>query len=209
MQRRASPILCLWRAMAGRAVFLVGFMGSGKSSVGRELANRLDWKFVDLDRQIEVREQKSIPQIFDQHDEQGFRAAETAALLALLDLMQSMTSASVIALGGGAFGQPANRQLISDWPTVFLDSSLDELWNRCSEDESVRPLRRDRQQFSRLYEERLPSYRQATITVVTSGRDISSICAEIEGKLNLGKSLSSDVLPKASHPANSVSGGSR
>lgn len=192
--------------MAAPAVFLVGFMGSGKSSVGRELARRLNWKFIDLDQQIEVREQKTIPEIFEKQGEPGFRAAETAALL---DLTQSMTSESVIALGGGAFGQTANRKLISSWPTVFLETSLDELWNRCSQDESVRPLRNDRQQFSRLYEQRLPFYRQATVTVVTSAKDISSICAEIEGKLNLGKSLSSDVLPKASHPANSVSGGSR
>lgn len=181
-------------------------MGSGKSTVGQELARRLDWTFIDLDQQIERRERKSIPDIFDQQGEPGFRSAETAALR---ELTQSLTSASVIALGGGAFGESKNRELISIWPSVFLQASLDELWSRCSHDRSIRPLRNDRQQFSRLYEKRLPSYLEATVTVVTSDRDIPSICSEIEGKLNLGKSPSSHGLPEASHPANSVPGGSR
>jgi shikimate kinase len=168
--------------MGARAVFLVGFMGSGKTSVGCELAQRLGWEFVDLDAHIEAREGQGIPQIFRDRGEAGFRAAETAALM---DLTQSLEHASVVALGGGAFVQDANRELLRAWPSVFLQAPVDELWRRCSEDEEIRPLRKDSDQFAQLHAERLPFYRQATVTVVTSGRDPASICAEIEAALQL------------------------
>src|SRR5271154_4382073 len=71
-------------AMAVRAVFLVGFMASGKSSVGQELARRLSWDFVDLDSRIEARERKIVPEIFQSSGETGFRVAETNALRDLL-----------------------------------------------------------------------------------------------------------------------------
>src|SRR2546423_1608235 len=100
--------------MAVRAVFLTGFMGSGKSSVGRELARRLHWDFVDLDKRIEMRERKSIAEIFSGQGEAGFRATETAALL---ELTQSLERDSVVALGGGAFTQDKNRELLLPWPS--------------------------------------------------------------------------------------------
>jgi len=157
-------------------------MGSGKTSVGRELAQRLGWEFVDLDAHIEAREGQGIPQIFRDRGEAGFRAAETAALM---DLTQSLERASVVALGGGAFVQDANRELLRSRPSVFLQAPVDELWRRCCDDEEIRPLRKDPDQFAQLYAERLPFYRQATVTVVTSGRDPASICAEIEATLQL------------------------
>jgi shikimate kinase len=168
--------------MGARAVFLVGFMASGKSSVGRELARRLGWEFVDLDAHIETREQQSVPEIFRNHGEPGFRLAEAAALL---DLTQSLERDSVVALGGGAFAQDKNRELLRSWPSVFLQAPVDELWRRSSEDQEIRPLRKDRDQFTRLYTERLPFYREATLSVETSGKDPASICAEIETALQL------------------------
>src|SRR5258705_8221106 len=102
--------------MGARAVFLIGFMASGKSIVGRELARRLGWEFVDLDSHIETREQQSVPEIFRNHGEPGFRLAEAAALL---DLTQSLERDSVVALGGGAFAQDKNRELLRSWPSVF------------------------------------------------------------------------------------------
>lgn len=169
--------------MGARAVFLVGFMASGKSTVGPELARRLGWNFVDLDTCIEVREHMSVPQIFTERGEEGFRVAETAALT---DLTLTLKRDSVVALGGGAFAQESNRKLLRDWPSVFLNTPVEELWRRCTEDPAVRPLRKDRQQFARLYQDRLPCYRQARLTVETSGKDPISICAEIESTLQLG-----------------------
>ena len=169
-------------AMGARAVFLLGFMASGKSTVGAELARRLRWDFVDLDSRIEAREQKSVPEIFREHGEPGFRLAESNALQ---DLMKSLDHNSVIALGGGAFTQERNRELLRDWPSVFLDAPLEELWRRSLADGIERPLRKDREHFARLHAERLPFYRQATVVVETSGREADSVCAEIERVLHL------------------------
>jgi shikimate kinase len=168
--------------MGVRAIFLVGFMGSGKSSVGQELAQRLRWDFVDLDARIESRERRTIPEIFRNHGEPGFRLVETTALC---ELTESLERDTVVALGGGAFAQERNRAVIRHWPTVFLEAPVDELWRRSSEEKDTRPLRKDRQQFARLYAERLPSYRQAAVAVETAGKDLVSICAEIESALQL------------------------
>lgn len=163
-------------------MFLVGFMASGKSTVGPELARRQGWEFVDLDSRIEAREQKTVAAIFRDSGESEFRRAETAALL---DVTTNLQLGSVVALGGGAFIQPRNRELLQAWPTVFLDAPHEELWHRSQQDGIERPLRQNRQQFARLYEERLPYYRQATITIDTAGKEPASICAEIECALRL------------------------
>ncbi len=91
-------------------MFLVGFMGSGKNTVGQELARRLAWDFVDLDARIEAREEQTIPEIFRLQGEAAFRTAETNALRDLLT--KSLDRDSVVALGGGAFAQENNRELL-------------------------------------------------------------------------------------------------
>ena len=96
--------------MRVRAVFLVGFMGSGKSSVGQELARRLGWDFVDLDARIESREGQTVPEIFRDRGEAGFRLAETSALGDLLS--EPLERNRVVALGGGAFAVERNRELL-------------------------------------------------------------------------------------------------
>ena len=163
-------------------MFLVGFMASGKSTVGPELARRLGWEFVDLDSRVEAREQKSVPEIFRDVGEPGFRLAEGNALQ---HLTQSLDRNSVVALGGGAFAQEKNRALLRDWPSVFLNAPVEELWRRSLADGVERPLRKNRDQFGQLHSARLPFYRQATITIETAGRDVISICSEIEGALQL------------------------
>ncbi len=178
-----APFSASWSAMGARAVFLVGFMASGKTTVGQELARRLRWDFVDIDARIEFREHQSIDEIFRVRGEREFRQAETAALR---DLLTTLATDTVVALGGGAFAPDKNRELLRPWPSVFLEAPLDELWRRSSEDKEIRPLRKDREQFARLYAERLPFYRQATLVVETSGKDPASICAEIETALHLG-----------------------
>ena len=177
-------------------MFLVGFMGSGKNTVGQELARRLAWDFVDLDARIEGRERQTVPEIFRVRGEPAFRTAETAALRELLT--NSLVRDSVIALGGGAFAQKDNRELLGPWPSVFLDAPPQELWQRCVEDEARsgvkgepatierRPLRKDAEQFARLHAERLPYYREASVIVQTSGKEVTAICLEIERALQLG-----------------------
>jgi len=170
-------------AMGVRAVFLVGFMASGKSSVGQELARRLDWDFVDLDARIESRERQTISEIFRDRGEPGFRFAETNALRDLLT--EPLKRNRVIALGGGAFEQERNRELLRQWPSVFLEAPVPELWQRSLKDGVERPLREDPDTFAQLYAERLPFYRQASVVVETAGKPLASICVEIEGALQL------------------------
>jgi shikimate kinase len=158
-------------------------MASGKSTVGPELARRLNWDFVDLDTRIESRERQTVPEIFRQRGESGFRLAETSALQDLL--AEPLPRPSIVALGGGAFIQPQNRELLRDSPTVFLHAASDELWQRSLTDGIERPLRSDPERFARLYEERLPLYREARITVDTTGKSVASICVEIENALLL------------------------
>jgi shikimate kinase len=171
--------------MSVRAVFLVGFMACGKSSVGQELARHMDWDFVDLDIRIESRERQTIPEIFRDRGESGFRLAETNALRELTEALEQdpLQRNTVVALGGGTFAHPQNRDLLRSWPSFFLDAPLDELWRRTTEDVKMRPLRSDRTEFARLHQYRLPFYRQATVTVVTSGKDPASLCQEIERTL--------------------------
>lgn len=177
--------------MGVRAVFLVGFMGSGKNTVGQELARRLAWNFLDLDAQIEAREQQSIPDIFRMQGEPAFRSAETNALRDLTNSLarDSVARDIVVALGGGAFAQETNRELLQPWPSVFLDAPVSELWQRCLQHEAAgakRPLRNNFKQFAQLHEERLPFYRQAYAVIETSGKDPADICREIERALQLG-----------------------
>jgi shikimate kinase len=189
---RSVQVCASWSAMGVRAVFLVGFMASGKSSVGQELARRLRWDFMDLDARIESRERQTIPQIFEAGGEPAFRQAETAALK---DLLIAITADSVIALGGGAFIQEENRALLRDRPSVFLETPVDELWQRSLQDKTERPLRKSWDQFARLYQERLPCYRQATLVVETAGKDLFAICAEIESALQLAVASESEATP--------------
>jgi shikimate kinase len=158
-------------------------MACGKTAVGRELASRLGWSFIDLDARIELREQLSIPEIFRARGEAAFRQAETAAIRDILN--QPRLSNMVVALGGGAFTLEENRDLLQTFPTVFLKAPPGELWNRSQHDGIDRPLRQDRAQFESLYLLRLPSYRKATLTVDTLGQDLSAICMEIENGLGL------------------------
>jgi shikimate kinase len=164
-----------------KAVVLVGFMGAGKTSVGQALAQRLGWRFVDLDHQIEARERRSIAEIFRDSGEQAFRQAETAALQSLLKALGD-GDPTVVALGGGAFAQPANVALLQSAlvPTIFLDATADELWERCCAQGLDRPLLRDDAEFARLYEERRPHYLKAGVRLQTSGKPTGQVVREIE-----------------------------
>lgn len=158
-----------------KLIYLLGFMGTGKSSVGALLAQQMGWPFADLDTIIEAGQGATIRQIFEQAGEPFFRQLEHAALEEV-----SRKEPLVIALGGGTFVQKANFNLIRQTRgvTIWLDCPLEELWQRCSTMDN-RPLFRDRESFSRLYEQRLPHYRQADVRVFTGSRTPEDIVQEI------------------------------
>jgi len=165
--------------------FLVGFMGAGKTSVGRALGQLLNGKFEDLDDRIEAQEGRSIEQIFRESGEAEFRRAESAALSELLAERNSFLR--VVALGGGAFAQAQNALLVQEAGavTVFLDAPAEELYRRCAQEGRERPLCRDFEQFRKLLDERRPSYLKATLQVDTSGKAINVIAAEVACSLGL------------------------
>ncbi len=166
-------------------VFLVGFMGSGKTSVGQALARILGWRFQDLDDYIQQRAGRIIAEIFRDSGETEFRRLECVAIRELLARLDASSNA-VIALGGGAFAQPQIAAILKErnCPVVFLDAPIEELWRRC-EEAVVRPMKRDPQQFRRLYETRRPHYLQATARVDTQGKTVESIAAEIAATFEL------------------------
>jgi shikimate kinase len=162
-----------------RTITLVGFMGAGKTSVGKELAGLLGWSFEDLDDRIQAREQRTIEEIFRDSGEVEFRRCEHMALRELLSETES--ASRVIALGGGAFAQTENASLLQDRsiPSVFLDAPVEELFRRCKRQRLKRPLHQDETHFRELYEMRRPLYMAATCRVETGGKPIGEIAAEI------------------------------
>ena len=185
----SSPVAA---GLAGNAVFLVGFMGAGKSSVGRALGLGLNWTFEDLDDRIAARERRTVAEIFRDSGESEFRRAEHAALQ---DVLQELRGggARIVALGGGAFVQKDNVALLkaSGVPTVFLDAPVEELWLRCcrqaSETGAQRPLLRSQEQFRELYETRRRGYAKASRRIQTGSRRVEEIASEIATKLGLRK----------------------
>ena len=165
-------------------------MGAGKSSVGRALGQRLNWLFEDLDDRIEQREGRRVAEIFRDSGESAFRRAEHLALEQALEQLQGGVP-RIIALGGGAFIQPSIAELLetSGVPTVFLDASVEELWQRCchqaAESRTERPLLKDLDQFRRLYDSRRQSYLKASLKIQTGNRTVDAIAAEIAEKLGL------------------------
>jgi shikimate kinase len=160
-------------------IFLVGFMGSGKTTVGRILAQRMAWKFTDLDTLIEQAEGVSVAEIFARSGEPAFRRREQELLRRLVQEMPQ-AGGRVVALGGGTFAQATNLELLqrAGAITIFLECPVEQLLMRCAL-MANRPLFRDEASFRRLYDERLPSYRQATFTVPTGAGGPSEVVHRI------------------------------
>ena len=157
-------------------VAIVGYMGSGKSTVGRLLARSLGWDFVDLDREVSRRAGRAIPEIFERCGEGHFRDLEHGALLAVLDSNRER----VVACGGGIVERPENRERLAGVATVFLREDTGVLFGRTRG--ARRPLRgAGREEFERRYERRLPLYREvADFEVDVDGRPPRAVAGEIE-----------------------------
>jgi shikimate kinase len=151
-------------------IYLVGFMGSGKTTVGERLADELGWTFVDLDADI-VREQGcSIAEMFDVQGEEAFRAVEAEAIRRRVRAVQSGRPV-VMALGGGAFVQEGNYQLLHEnGVSIWLDCPLERIRERLHS-ATDRPLARDAERFAALYEQRRPGYAKADYRVEITSDD--------------------------------------
>ncbi len=146
-------------------VAIVGYMGSGKTTVGRLLARKMGYEFVDLDRAIVENAGLSIPEIFVEHGEERFRDLEHRALSEAVDAGPDR----VIACGGGAVVRPENRAELRKATTIFLEEDIGMLFARTRGAE--RPLRgAGREGFERRYAERLPFYREVADLEVRVGR---------------------------------------
>jgi shikimate kinase len=149
-------------------IYLVGFMGSGKTTVGRLLADRLGWRFVDLDGEIEAEQKTTIAQIFEDQGEERFRELEAEAIRKWVHVVRSGRPV-VLALGGGAFARPDNAEYLgSNGVTVWLDCPLERLRRRVAVN-SDRPLARDSQRFEELYHLRAASYACADFRLEAGG----------------------------------------
>jgi shikimate kinase len=142
-------------------IYLVGFMGSGKTTIGRELAARIDAPFFDLDELVETAEKMSVKDIFAQHGEPYFRKRER-------DILRSTKylEAAVIATGGGTFTFDENIQFIqSEGLSVYLSAPYSLLRARIGDKAAERPLFRDDLSTHELYANRIRYYRMSDITI--------------------------------------------
>ncbi len=158
-----------------KLIYLLGFMGSGKSTVGALLARELGWPFIDLDTTIETAERKTIREIFENEGEAPFRAIEHVVLTEA-----SKTEPAVISLGGGTFAQKPNLDFIraADGVTIWLDCSITGLRVRCAR-MTNRPLFRDPASFEELFNQRLPYYQLADYRVSTEDRSPAEVVGQI------------------------------
>ncbi len=155
---------------------IVGYMGSGKTTVGRLLARSTGREFVDLDFEISRDAGRTIPEIFAEGGEDCFRDLEHAALLSAIDRPDS----AVISCGGGAISRPENRAALRHTSTVFLTEDVDVLYARTRGPD--RPLKGgSHEDFTRRYAERLPLYREvADVEVRAAGRTAAAVAEEVE-----------------------------
>ena len=160
--------------MKADKVYLVGFMGAGKTTVARALGKRLDWQVQDIDDRIEKRERRDIASIFRQDGEPYFRTVEQQELIALLS-----TRGAVIATGGGTFVDPVTREMmLRDGAVVWLDAPFATLLARVPLD-GRRPLAADRIEMESLYNQRLMAYSRAHLRIDAGKGSVQELVDQI------------------------------
>ena len=166
-----------------KRLVLTGFMGAGKSTIGRLLAARTGWTFLDLDAHLEARTGATIPELFAQHGEPHFRRLESTALASALGRTET-----VLALGGGTPEGLTNRLLLEQTPatfTIFLDAPFPTLFDRCMLQDIARPVLEDPTAAQLRFAHRHPLYtRLARLTIDTADLTPESTVETILTALN-------------------------
>ncbi|MGQ0737108.1 MAG: shikimate kinase [Acidobacteriota bacterium] len=160
--------------MKADKIYLVGFMGAGKTTLARALARRLDWRVEDLDERIERRERRDIPTIFRQAGEPYFRGLERQEVLDLL-----AARGTVVATGGGTFADASTRALmLRDGAVIWLDAPLATLLERVPLD-GRRPLAADRGEMESLYNQRLMAYSDAHFRLDVARHSVEALVEQV------------------------------
>ena len=165
-----------------QTIVITGFMGCGKSNVARELARRLDVPMIDLDDRITAREGRTPAELITEDGEPAFRSIETNTLHELLQTGED----GVVALGGGAWIESANRDLIDSYGclSVWLDTPFAICWQRISASTDERPLGKTIEQAEARYNLRRPVYSLARIHIpVTGSESVDQLVSHIEAQL--------------------------
>ena len=173
----AHPHAALRQRLEGLNLYLVGMMGSGKSTAGRHLAELLGYRFLDADTSIEQVAGRSIPELFESEGESGFRALEAA----VLNQIASWHSL-VVATGGGVVTRPENWGQLHQGVVIWLDAPEALLLERLRSDATPRPLLQTADPAARLtalLAERKPLYAQADLHIVQDGRPAEQVAAQI------------------------------
>ncbi len=169
-------------------IFLIGYMGSGKTSVSKVLSDKTGIRCIDMDREIERTEGMSIRMIFIKYGEHEFRNKEAE----LLDKLANTKEPLIVSCGGGVILDDMNRKTLNHQYTIFLEGNPEKLFARVSED-SNRPLtfmdiddkNERRQRFLELYKKRKDLYSEtASVTIQTDGKSPKMIADEILAILN-------------------------
>ena len=150
-------------------IVIIGFMACGKTEVARVVAKQLNLKMIDLDEEITSSKRRSPAELIREEGEVFFRSIETATLHGVLEQNET----NVIALGGGAWIQPANRQLLAakNATIVWLDTPFEICWSRIESSSEDRPLGTTREQATELFNQRHPIYELAPIRIDVIGAD--------------------------------------
>jgi shikimate kinase len=166
-----------------RRIVLTGFMGAGKSTVGQMLADRLRWRFIDVDHEIEASENATIAAIFTERGEPWFRQMEHETI------QRHLTSERVVlALGGGAIEHDRTRGLIlraGDTCLIHLEVSLETVLLRCGGTEDLRPVLRDRLNLESRYALRLPLYRQAHLNIAVDSLPPDAVVTAVLAQIDI------------------------
>lgn len=162
------------------AIYLAGFMGSGKSTVGRLLADQIGWDFIDIDAEIEAKAQRAIRSIFEEQGEAEFRRLESAMLEHWVRRVECGMPA-VMALGGGALIAESNFKLIRDHGIcIWLDCNFPSICARIAAEREQRPLARDPERFRQLFDDRRTTYARADFRVEADAEPVTVVSSIME-----------------------------